>query len=386
MKTITVAIALLVGSPAWAQESRVASDWRRERERIADNCGTFDAKKLTSCAMALITGYPVHIALGNLAPQNGFAFGGAFVERYTPNEDWRLSFSADAVTTTSKAWRAGGYVTFIRSKVPLPKVTTGAVTTSPTNVIHQYPVFRLYVQHTSLNTLHDYGPDFDNPVLRVFSEDHTIFGGSAVLPVNQESLRALALSFIGGANGRFIAVDDATDSDAFFELFEELRGKPALFGDHLRLNYAARWHQFLGETDLAFHRWTVDLRHEIPLYRTVASTGPSQFNGPNECSTSPSSLDCPEVTYSRNRGGSIGVRLRMLSSSPFDDAGSVPFYLQPTIGGSDINGQRVLASFDDYRFRGPHMLVAEASLEHSIWGPLGAYINVETGKATQQRS
>ena len=30
----------------------------------------------------------------------------------------------------------------------------------------------------------------------------------------------------------------------------------------------------------------------------------------------------------------------------------VPFYFQPTLGGSDINGQRLLSGYDDYRFRG----------------------------------
>jgi hypothetical protein len=58
----------------------------------------------------------------------------------------------------------------------------------------------------------------------------------------------------------------------------------------------------------------------------------------------------------------------------------VPLYFQPTLGGSDINGQRLLPSYDDYRFRGPRVLVLQETLEHSIWGPLGLWLAADQGK------
>ncbi len=385
MKLTAVAIVLLTASPVFAQEGRIASDWRREREKIAESCDAFAPKDLASCAITLVTGYPVHIALGNLAPQNGFAYGIAFAERFTPNEDWRISFNGDAVASSSKAWRAGAYMTFVRSKVALPTVSTGPVTASPAGAIREYPVFRLYLQRAVLDHLLDFGQDFENSEPRVFGENQTIVGGSAVLPLNQPRLRPIALSIIGGVNGRFVTIDDARDRDTFLEIFEDVRVKPSMFAGHLKLNYGARWQQFVGETATSFSRWTLDLRNEIPLYRTVGSTGPNEFNGPDECFTGPTSTTCPPLTFSRNRGGSIGVRLFATSASPFSDGG-VPFYFQPTIGGSDIDSQRMLASFEDYRFRAPHLLAAQVSLEHSIWGPVGAYVMAEGGKATEQRS
>jgi hypothetical protein len=42
----------------------------------------------------------------------------------------------------------------------------------------------------------------------------------------------------------------------------------------------------------------------------------------------------------------------------------VPFYFQPTLGGSDINGTAALASYQDYRFRAPNNILARASFEH----------------------
>lgn len=384
MKVIAFLIVLTTASPALAQESRIASDWRRERQHIAENCDEFAAKALMSCAVTLVTDYPFHLALGNLAPQNGFAFGLAFSERYTPNEDWRISFNADAVAATTSSWRAGFYTTLIRTKVGLPTPTTGTAA-APSNVMQTYPVVRAYVQHTVLNHLVDFGPDFDAPVERIFGEDQTVAGGSAVLPFNQQPIRALGAAIIGGMQGRFISIHDAPERDSFFELFEDLRLRPSLANGHVRLNYSGRLQQFFGDSDQSFKRWTVDLRHEFPLYRTASSTGPKEFNGPDDCSIAPGG-ECPPLTFSRNLGGSIGFRILASSSSPFEDGGSVPFYLQPTIGGSDIDNQRLLGNFEDYRFRAPHIIALQATFEHSIWGPVGAYLTAERGKAAQQRS
>jgi hypothetical protein len=60
--------------------------------------------------------------------------------------------------------------------------------------------------------------------------------------------------------------------------------------------------------------------------------------------------------------------------------GSVPFYFQPTLGGSDIDNNPALASYADYRFRAPNLLLARGSFEHSIWGPFGLSFMVDEGK------
>ena len=59
----------------------------------------------------------------------------------------------------------------------------------------------------------------------------------------------------------------------------------------------------------------------------------------------------------------------------------VPFYFQPTLGGSDINGNPSLSSYQDYRFRAPNLLLLRESFEHSIgkW-PLGFVFMADEGK------
>jgi hypothetical protein len=79
--------------------------------------------------------------------------------------------------------------------------------------------------------------------------------------------------------------------------------------------------------------------------------------------------------------------LRLLISESFTSSGSVvPFYFQPTLGGSDINGQAALASFQDYRFRAPNLLLLQGSIEHSLYGPVGLTFRAETGRVALNRS
>lgn len=107
------------------------------------------------------------------------------------------------------------------------------------------------------------------------------------------------------------------------------------------------------------------------------------INGPNECSTGPTSDSCPPVSVSSNRSGTFGFRL-MVSRSGVSGGGSVPFYFQHTLGGDDVNGSKSLASYADYRFRGPHVLLLQESLEHSIWGPFGVWLAADQGKVALQ--
>src|SRR5712692_7329221 len=106
---------LLCAGPALAQESRLHVDFRHEIEHIKGSCGDPELKTAATCPIELATDWPLHIALGNLAPQNGFGLGAAFVEHYTPNEQWRISWNADAVRALGGSWRTGAYMKIVHT-------------------------------------------------------------------------------------------------------------------------------------------------------------------------------------------------------------------------------------------------------------------------------
>jgi hypothetical protein len=408
VRVVAVLLIALAARDALAQERQFASDLRREREQIAESCDGFSVSAVGGCVSTLVTSYPFHVALGSLAPQNGFAFGLAFAERYTPNESWRLSWNADAVASPGGSWRGGVYMKLVHTPetsgviVAAPGTAAGGAPILP----REFAVIDLFAQSISLDTINFFGvgPDTTENGRTVYGESQSIVGGTIVYPLGRvAALNRLRAALIGGVTGRFVDVrsgsledvptieaiyDDQlapglSEQKAFVQFQEGLRFKPAIANGRLRLNYLVSAQQFRTSsgTRNSFSRWTLDLQHEIPLYRTVASSDVREFNGPNDCATSTGSPACPPVSRSRNRQGSVNLRALFLTSTTGDE-NQVPFYFQPTLGGSDLNGQRLLAAYDDYRFRGPKLFAFQESIEHSIWGPVGAFVQFEQGKVS----
>ena len=385
-------VVLLVAAPVSGQESQLHADLRREAKDIHESCvGGLDPKQVAGCAVALATEDPFHVAIGSLAPQNGMGFGLAFAEHYTPNERWRLSWNADGVVAPAGSSRAGLYMKIIHT----PTAPSGGIVvhrpgTTPASArpavvtIREYPVVNVYAQTISLDKLTIEAGQ------HAFSEKQTILGVNVIYPLARfRVIQALRPSFVGAVNGRFMKIrssDTALSQQPSFAQFEEgIRFRPTVLNDRLQLSYGVTFQQFAASADShsSFHRWTLDLKHEWSLYRTLSSMGPKDTNGPDECFQSVGSASCPPVSYSRNLEGAIGFRLLAMQSAA-GNGNSVPFYFQPTLGGSDINGQHLLSAFDDYRFRGPNLFVMQESIEHSVWGPIGVYALAEQGRVAQE--
>jgi hypothetical protein len=401
---IIIALLALLPSAAHAQESRTHADFRDEGTRFKQSCEDFSIKAVGGCAELLFTDHPLHIAVGSIAPQNGFGAGGAYVGNWTPNELWRTSWDADAIASENGSWRAGFYYKAIHT--PIQKIKVITTTTGPAPhaklSVPVYPVYNLYAQAISLNQLFYYGlgPSSLQANSSVFGMTQTIAGANAIVPV----LRSLNAALLGEINGRFVDLrgnhnesspsieqifTEATapglaTQPPFVQLGEGARLEPKLFNDHLQVDYLAQFQQFFAPSDshYSFRRFNVDLDHTIPLYRNSGSYGPLTTNGPDECAASLGATKCSAIQ--RNREGSL--ELRLLITESIASAGSVvPFYFQPTLGGSDVNGNPWLPSYNDYRFRAPNTLLLREGFEHSIWGPIGLTFSADQGKVALTR-
>jgi hypothetical protein len=351
----------------------------------------------------LFTGHPLHLAVGSLAPQNGFAFGPAFVAHWTPNERWRLNWNADAVFSSSGSWRAGGYMTAVLVRRRKIGISPGGTARGGRTGIQAFeqPTFRLYAENTSLNKVEYFGlgQDTSRSARSWFGQSEMIVGGSALWPLGTP----LNLSLFGEANGRFVNLRSSRGqtSPSIEQLYNEasapgllrqpgtaqfgegLRAHPSFFNGFVRLNYAATYQQYAAsDSRFSFTRLVTDLNHTFPLYRRTQSYAPREFNGPDQCATDPQSQRCPSV--SRNLEGSFGLRF-LMTQSYVRTGHTVPFYFAPTLGGSDINGNPALSSYDDYRFRGPNAILLRGTFEHSLgkW-PIGAIFMAEEGKVGMQ--
>jgi hypothetical protein len=72
--------------------------------------------------------------------------------------------------------------------------------------------------------------------------------------------------------------------------------------------------------------------------------------------------------------------------SDVSSAKAVPFYLQETVGGSDIDNEATLRAFRDYRFRAPNLFLVQTEYNRRLIGPVGLLLFHDAGKATLARS
>jgi hypothetical protein len=406
------------GGQSNGKEGRIASDFRREREQL-QNCKKFDVRSIGECAQVLFTAQPVHIALGSLAPQNGFAFGLAFVEHkncpdasertshpFCPSE-WRLTWNADAVTTPNGSWRAGAYMKAFRLSgggIQVHEGNAKAKRTAP--LFRSAPLFNLYAQAISLNKIYFYGlgPDTTPIEKTVFGETQTIAGASVIVPTGVANT-----SLYGEINGRVpsirgnhgdsvpsievrfnnVTAPGLTSQPGFVQFGEGLRIEPELLHQHLHLHYGLGFQQFVAVSDsrYSFRRWTADLGHDFPIDRKVQPTAANDRIGPDSC-TPDANSPCPSPTViprTFDHEGMVSLRF-LLTGSLANAHRSVPFYFDPTVGGSDLNGQPILPSYPDYRFRGPDVALIRGTIEHAVPRlPLGVFFSVDAAKATLLR-
>jgi hypothetical protein len=401
------AAGMAQGQTTPATTPAAKTDSPSEIDKLKESCGAFTFKAVPGCAEELFTGEPVHIAVGSIAPQNGFAAGLAYLN-HKNTENWRISWNADAVASNNASWRAGAYLKFVHSGQPLIGHHLGSQDVKPNwTELPEHPVLGLYAQAISLNKLTYFGlgPATTEAGRSFYGMREVIVGGNALKPVYDP----LKISLYGEVNGRFVALRASngqaspsigvlytettapglTTQPGFLQLGEGVRMTPVFANAIVRLNYSLAYEQYLapGNSTFTFQRVTVDLGHQFALYgKTTRLIAPRPGNGPDQCFLDPTekNAQCPKA-FTRNLEGSVGVRVfSALSMTPGGNV--VPFYFDPTLGGSDINGNSSLASYQDYRFRAPDVVLVRESFEHSIASlPLGVALMADEGKVALTR-
>ena len=399
MGAIFLILLSVVGVAAQRQdESKLHAAFRTEGVRFHESCKGFQFKPILSCAQFLVTDHPLHITGGSIAPQDGFGAGVAFAYQRDYSA-LRTSWDTDAVVSPNLSWRAGLYVKL----VPTSKTQTHT---------QVFPILNFYAQGISLNTLTFFGlgPATQRTGRTFFGMTEFIGGANGILPV----FNRIGLSLFGEVNDRSVSIradhgqsspsieqiyDEATapgltHQPNFVQFGEGARLRHPFFTDRIQLDYLVTFQQFIapGASSNSFRRFTSDLSHQFPLYGHSNAPRNGDRQGPNECKqdlqntvdATDRSANCPRIAVSRNLAGVFGIRL-LISESIAPAGNIVPFYFQPTIGGSDINGNPSLNSFQDYRFRAPNVLLLRGSYDQSIYDPLGITFMVDEGKAALTR-
>ena len=426
-------LVMLAASVLHAQQPTTSAgsgpDNPSESYKLEHSCFRLGFQEIASCGEELFSGQPVHVTVGSIAPQDGFGAGLAYVGHLT-TENWRTSWDADGIASGNGSWRAGVYVKLVDTKEKTPTVefgTKGRNLARNLASLPERPVINLYAQTITLNKLTYFGLGSGSLETdrSFFGIRQTIIGASAIKPFAAR----LSAALYGEINGRFVDIfpnlnqpsptigvvfseataPGLTHQPGTLEIGEGMRMRPVWFEDFLHLDYNFTYQQWVAPASgFSFERLTTDLSHQFVIFRkTTRMLYPRDMNGPDECSTdqdsenSGCSVDkfaehreclsaqgaatptCKQL--SRDLQGSFGFRiLSTLSMTPGGD--TVPFYFQPTLGGSDINGNQSLASYQDYRFRAPNLLLIRESFEQSLgsW-PVGIALMADEGKVALTR-
>lgn len=402
-------LVMLVGM-SWAQSQPQNPAGANEAQQDPpDEIGQFKKncpRHIVGCAEVLFTGQPLHIAAGSLPPQNGFGFGLAYVGHKT-TDNWRTSWSADSVASINGSWRAGFNIKFVDTRMSLPVAVMGTANADSLDIqpYTEQPVFNLYEQSISLNKLTFFGsgPGTLESGRSFYGMTEHIIGGNMVRPIYEK----LNMGFYAELNGRAVDIRgnhgesspsieqlyNATtapglDTQPFYlQLGAGVRMRPTAFKNLLHFNYDISYRPYFAVSDsqFSFQRFTADLYQEISLYHTNMRVL-QETNGPDDCEVDPTTAvkKCPRATM-RSMEGVLGLRaFTTLSMTP--GGNTVPFYFQPTLGGSDINSNSMLPSYQDYRFRAPDILFFRENFDHSFGSlPLGFTLLADQGKLALTR-
>ncbi len=403
-------LALLAAAALVGQQNPVTNaaqqDPADEIGQLKKNC---PFTHILGCAEVLFTGDPLHIAVGTIAPQNGVAGGLALVgHKNLISGNWRISWNADAVASGNASWRAGAYVKFVDTKLSVPTVQFGTANVRPTEFppYTEQPVINVYAQSISLNKLTYFGlgPDTLPSGRSYYGMTEHIAGASAIKPM----WSVLNFSIYGEANLRIVDIRPAPGeaSPSIEQLYTPVtapglgqqrtyvqigggaRIRPSAFNNALHFDYDVNYKPYFDVSGPAFtfQRLTFNAYQEYSIHHSSPRVQ-RDTNGPDNCALDPAAdvPRCPRPGL-RSEEGIIGFRFfDSLSMTPGNN--TVPFYFQPTLGGSDINGDPSLASYQDYRFRAPNILLLRENFEHSLGRlPLGVAFMADQAKLGITRS
>ncbi|MBV9085655.1 MAG: hypothetical protein JOZ62_23520 [Acidobacteriaceae bacterium] len=302
----------------------------------------------------LFTAKPVHLTAKSIVPGGGFGLGPVYTWNH-PAGEWNRTFTADGVASTRAFWLA-------EAKLRL----THPAFSSSTSAGDSF-VVDLYGRTLEMPLLPFYGlgPNTTQAGLSDYAERETVAGVTILNPITS--------GFgIGGTVEEMwpqLSRPDRHGVIAANDLYSEtsapgLSTQPSF--THLGF-FLHPYHRYPFEFDsqigyhyfhdnkgsgYSFHRFRADARYNFyPV-----------FHGGQP-----------------HRDNVLSIR-GLLETSYARGPNRVPFYLDDTLGGSDMQSQPTLRGFRDFRFRGPDLILFQTEYDKRLYSALGMMAFYDTGK------
>jgi hypothetical protein len=322
-----------------------ARELELSRCRMQASSGEEKLRHAEDFGRILLTGEGLHPVVSTIAPGNGLAGGAALAHEWNSSEHpLRYRADLDGRVSVNQSWTAGGAVDFVGSS---PSISNR----------HMHATADASYTHIAEMSFFGIGPGSPS--------DEALFG------LNLGVGRFTFFVPVGG----------------IFELFGQVEGlhaaplsAPAGADSSIETRFSTATAPGIGQsTNYGVVGGGASLKHpedeSLTGYATDLSAAVRRYQEASGRPYSFTRLDAGwNNKYTPDTGTDLGtMSVNMRLSSTVAGGDQMPFYLMPTLGGSDINGESSLRSFHDYRFRAPHALVGELGYAHTIYDPIGAF-------------
>jgi hypothetical protein len=350
--------------PMWASDPTVTGtdDWDQWKMNCHDMATAFGKDTFLACATSTFRSRPFHFLVQSIVPGGGVG-GGGYYGRDLNHDIWQNRLELTGVMTIRQFW-------FTEAKFTARRPHFGSYHSD------ENFAFQIYAHNKQMEDLPFYGLGPNTSVHNSvhFSERDTRFGALVASPLtswlsaagtfetlwpNVGNVSSTKVTSIGQVYTEQTA-PGLTSQPALLHFEAFLRPHFSLASNHVQFDYRFRYGYF-HDTDTghySFRRFVADFGHSIY---------PESENG------------------HRRLDSVLSIRFR-IAMSDASASNAVPFYLQETIGGSDIDNQPTLRSFRDFRFRGPNSFLVQTEYDRRIIGPVGFLLFYDAGKVTVARS
>jgi hypothetical protein len=316
--------------------------------------------KIEDFGRVVFTGEGLHPALGNIVPGSGLAGGLALnLARNVTSPPIHFSGNVEARGSINAFWIAGGQLNLLGSS-------------DTVNDEHIHATF--FAKHYSLPQLTYFGLGNSSMLANesLYGLQSTTVGANLGIPLPR------GLEFLAVSEGLWASPAGLHGSTTpSIEQTFTPTNTPALNSPTTYVVYGAG----VG--------WKYPIAERLYSYRTSVD---GLFRIFHETTGAPYSFRRLDASWTQRYTprlsvdlGSFSVVSRLVESIA-PGGNNVPFYLQPTLGGTDIENWSDLRSYRDYRFRAPNALSFQAQYERAVKDPLGVLFFYDVGKVALARS
>ncbi|MDR3726527.1 MAG: hypothetical protein P4K86_05745 [Terracidiphilus sp.] len=378
-------------------------------QTIHISCPLFvdNANQHITCIEALLTNKNYHLTLASLPTSNGFGPGIVLTHSFTGTTNGQqLDISAIGAVTTNSSWFAGGDATW---SLPFGSsdLSTDERNLSSAATKNWYTTsLHLNASHRSVRTLYFYGSGSRSPATKyVYAEDDTWGEFDAHIHI----ARDLMLT----GESRLEATTLPPPSDPTSVVLNVPSGQtpgiaqqPLYFNNSVGLD--TRVYKKLRSVFQAMpvgpphlqpivrmeleNKASVRFQHPTDgsafAFRQFRFEGDERFSLLGELRNGFVAKDHPFTYHFLCQDQNIqrkycnlmmfDIKSRLVLSNT-SSPNQIPFYLQPTLGGNDIEGNVTLRGWDDYRFRGRDAALLQFEADYLLRDPFGVYAFYDGG-------